>query len=124
MAIIIPPPSYHKEDKNRKLPVDESSTKIIIYFRKEIDALDKDAFIKLGKIIQEAQDLGLFDEIYIVKGRDVLDVMQFKEAYHAAALNEIKYLKQDVNSLKMVVHGLLKIVRMLRRNLEKMYEKL
>ena len=127
MAIIIP--SHHlKESKQKHHKIEgnqhDKKTKIIVYFRKEFDALDSKSYEELIKAIQKAQELNLFDDIYIVKGKDVLDIIEFKEGYHAAAINEIYHIKKEILAIKSVVHGLLRIVRTLRSHLEKMYEKI
>ena len=125
MAIIIP--SRHAKenlDKSKSRDKEEKITKIIVYFRKEFDALDSKSYEELIKAIQKAQELNLFDDIYIVKGKDVLDIIEFKEGYHAAAINEIYHIKKEILAIKSVVHGLLRIVRTLRSHLEKMYEKI
>ena len=123
MAIIIP--SRHYTNRPKKEEKHENKlTKIVVYFRKEFDATDTNAYKQLVYAIQKAQELNLFDDIYIVKGKDVLDLIEFKEQYHAAALNEVYHLKKEVMAIKSVVHGLLRIVRTLRSHLEKMYEKL
>ncbi|HIP90281.1 MAG TPA: hypothetical protein EYH22_01880 [Candidatus Nanopusillus sp.] len=123
MAIIIPSHRARENLNRPKKTKKEKETKIIIYFRKEFDALDSKSYGEIVKAIQKAQELDLFDDIYIVKGKDVLDIVEFKEGYHAAAINEIYHIKKDILAIKSVVHGLLRIVRTLRSHLEKMYEK-
>jgi len=126
MAVIIPSRrAREKLDKSKEVKENKEKkiTKIIVYFRKEFDALDSKSYEELIKAVQKAQELNLFDDVYIVKGKDVLDIVEFKEGYHAAAINEIYHIKKDIVAIKSVVHGLLKIVRTLRSHLEKMYEK-
>ena len=123
MAIIIPSNNI-KRDIRKSDYVEDKKTKIIVYFRKEFDALDTEAYAKLIDAIKKAQELDIFDDIYIVKGKDVLDLIEFKDQYHAAALNEVYHLKKEVLAIKSVVHGLLKIVRTLRTHLERVYEKI
>jgi hypothetical protein len=121
MAIIIPPRNLRQESPQK---TEDKSTKIIIYFRKEFDALDYKAYEEMVEAIKKAQELNLFDDIYIVKGKDVLDIIEFKDQYHAAALNEVYHLKKEMLAIKSVVHGLLRIVRTLRTHLERVYEKI
>lgn len=123
MAIIIPSKQFRYQS-NQQNASNEKTNKIIVYFRKEFDALDYKSYEKMVKAIQKAQELDLFDDIYIVKGKDVLDLIEFKDQYHAAALNEVYHLKREVMAVKSVVHGLLRIVKTLRSHLERMYEKI
>jgi|GEM_PF-5574865 len=123
MPIIIPPPGLKKEAKKNEKE-EEKIKKIVVYFRKEFDATDLDSYKKLVEAIKKAQELDLFDDIYIVKGKDVLDLIEFKEQYHLATLNEVYHIKKEIITIKSVVHGLLQIVKNLRKHLEKMYEKI
>ena len=122
MAIIIP--SKHIKQQVNDSKRENKSTKIIVYFRKEFDALDYKAYEEMIEAIKKAQELNLFDDIYIVKGKDVLDIIEFKDQYHAATLNEVYHLKRELMAVKSVVHGLIRIVKSLRTHLEKVYEKI
>lgn len=114
MPIIIP---YRREGTESN--TNKKSKKLYIYFKKEID-LDED-FKEFVKITKKAYDLGLFDEIFISK-HELYEVEKFREAYSLAVLNEVKFVKKEVDVLKNVVHSLIEIVKHLRKHLYEEYK--
>ena len=116
MGVILPPEVPEKAEKR----IEEKKEKIIIYFRKEFELKDPETFFQIGKLIEKAYSEGLFDDMYIIKGKDIVDLIEFKESYTFAALNEIKHLKEEYKKLIETIKGLVNIIKDLKNEIERL----
>lgn len=89
-------------------------TKIYLYLKKEIELNEEKDLEKLNNILKKLYESKVFDEIFILKDKEIEELEKFRNIYLYSAIKDLKYLKEENKILKELFRKLLKLIHELK----------
>lgn len=89
-------------------------TKIYLYLKKEIELNEEKDLEKLNNILKKLYESKVFDEIFILKDKEIEELEKFRDIYLYSAIKDLKYLKEENKILKELFRKLLKLIHELK----------
>ncbi|BFI73051.1 hypothetical protein YN1_0380 [Nanoarchaeota archaeon] len=116
MPLIIPSPEYSKRrklletDRKIKEAQKKNKGKINVILKKEIDLTNPTDTVKLLSMLYKLEEEGYFDELYIVKNNQLLDLLDISKNTNIKDIEKEKIIK-----LYNIIEKMINIIKRLRQ---------